>query len=103
MSAETLSLIAGTLLSLLFSYVPGAREWFDPLSATHKRLTILGLLTISAGAIYGLSCLGWGSAWGVTIPCDQKGVLVLLEQLILAIIANQGVYAISPRVRPGRA
>lgn len=100
MSSETLSMLAGTLLSLIFSYVPGAREWFDPLSATHKRLIILGLLTLSAGAIYGASCLGWGETWGVTLVCDQKGALALLEQLILAVIANQGVYAISPRVEP---
>lgn len=101
MSSETLSMIAGTILSLIFSYVPGARQWFDPLHATHKRLIMLGLLTISAGAVYGVGCLGWGDAWGITIACDQKGALALFESLILAIIANQSIYAISPQARPG--
>lgn len=98
MTSATLSLIAGTLLSLIFSYVPGARDRFDPLNPTHKRLIMLGLLMISAASVYGVSCLGWGASWGITIVCDRAGALTLLEQLILAIIANQSVYALSPRL-----
>jgi len=95
-SAETLSLIAGAALSLAFSYIPGLHERFAALDPTHKRLVMLALLVLSAGAVYGLSCLGWGLAWGVVLTCDRSGLAGLLEQLLLAVIANQGVYAITP-------
>ena len=97
MSAESLSLVAGTVLSLTFSYVPGARSWFERFEPEIKRLIMLVLLVITAGIVYGLSCLGWVSEWGISLSCDRSGLLGLIEQLVIAIIANQSIYAISPR------
>ena len=97
MSATELSLIAGATLSLLFSYVPGLKDWFAPLQPAHKQLIMLGLLVLVAGAVYGLACAGWGTAWGVAVTCDQAGLQALVTSLLLAIVANQGVYSITPR------
>jgi len=97
MSAESLSLIAGTVLSLAFSYLPGISEWYASLEATHKRLVMLGLLVLATGAVFGLACAGWGAELGLDLACDYHGLLGLVQQLVLAIIANQGVYALSPR------
>lgn len=97
MSANTLSLIAGTLLSLAFSYVPGLRELFDFLEPTEKRLVMLGLLFVTAVAVQSLACLGWGAEWGLSLTCDRAGLAGLIEQLVIAVIANQSIYAISPR------
>ena len=99
MTAEVLSLIAGTALSLAFSYIPGLNVKFAALDSTTKRLVLLALLAVSAGVVYGLSCLGWGTAWGIALVCDQAGLQSLLENLLLAVIASQGVYSISPEVR----
>jgi hypothetical protein len=96
MSAESLSLVAGTVLSLAFSYIPGVRSWFIGFDPASKRLIMLALLAITAGGVYGLSCLGWGFAWGITLSCDQSGLLGLIEQFVIAIIANQSIFAISP-------
>jgi hypothetical protein len=96
MSAESLSLVAGTVLSLTFSYIPGVRNWFIGFDPVIKRLIMLVLLALTAGVIYGLSCLGWGFVWGITLSCDRSGLLGLLEQFVIAIIANQSIYAISP-------
>jgi hypothetical protein len=96
MSAESLSLVAGTALSLAFSYLPGVRSWFSGFDPVIKRLIMLALLAATAGAAYGFSCLGWGIAWGITLSCDQTGLLGLTEQFVIAIIANQSIYAISP-------
>ena len=96
MSAESLSLVAGTVLSLTFSYVPGARSWFERFEPEIKRLIMLVLLVITACIVYGLSCLGWVSEWGISLSCDRSGLLGLIEQLVIAIIANQSIYAISP-------
>ncbi|MBK5109258.1 MAG: hypothetical protein JJE12_14070 [Anaerolineales bacterium] len=100
MSAENLSLIAGTVLSLIFSYIPGAKEWYLQFNGQAKRLIMLGLISLSAGVVFGLSCLGWGSEFGITLGCDQAGFFGLVRQIVLAIIANQGIYAISPHSTP---
>ena len=111
MTAEVLSGIAGALLSVLFSYTPGLRRWFDHLGAgdaeagieedggARKRLVMLGLLVLSAGAIFAGSCAGLPFETP-TIACDRAGLLELARILGMAIIANQSIYAISPR--PGR-
>ena len=100
MSAESLSLIAGTVLSLIFSYVPGAKGWYLQFNGQVKRLIMLALISLSAGIVFGLSCLGWGSEFGITLSCDQAGMFGLVRQVVLAIIANQGIYAISPHTTP---
>lgn len=97
MSAESISLAAGALLSLAFSYIPGLSQSFEVLEPTQKRLILLGLLLWTAAMVQGMACLGWAGLWGIPLTCDQSGLAGLLEQLVLAIIANQGVYAISPR------
>jgi hypothetical protein len=96
MTAESLSLAAGTTPSLLFSYIPGVKAWFTGFTPEIKRLIMLVLLVGSAGVVYGLSCLGWAAEWGITLVCDRSGLFGLIEQLVLAIIANQSIYAITP-------
>lgn len=97
MSAESLSLVSGVVLSLTFSYVPGARNWFEKFDPEIKRSIMLVLLTITAGIVFGLSCASWASEWGISQGCNRSSLLGLIEQLVLAIIANQSIYAISPR------
>ena len=97
MSAESISLVAGALLSLAFSYIPGLRQRFEVLEATQKRLVMLGLLLCTAALVQGISCLGWAAWWRIPLTCDESGLAGLLEQLVLAIMANQSVFAISPR------
>jgi hypothetical protein len=97
MTAENLSLVAGTTLSLVFSYVPGAKSWFEGFDPEIRRVIMLALLVCSAGFVYGLSCLGWAVEWGIALYCDRSGLFGLIEQLVLAIIANQSIYAITPR------
>ena len=58
MSAETLAMVAGIILTLTFSYVPGLNRQYATLSPEFKRLIMLGLLIlVSAGAI-GVACTG---------------------------------------------
>jgi len=99
MTAESLVLIAGTVLSLAFSYIPGLNTKFAVLSSTAKRLVLLALLALIAGASYGLACLGWGEAWGIALVCNQSGLQALVTQFVLAMIASQGMYELSPEVR----
>lgn len=91
-SAGLLAAIAGILLSLAFSYIPGVNAKFTLLEGIYKRLIMLGLTLVAAGGIFGLSCAGLMD--GVT--CDQAGAWGLLGLFIQAAIANQTAYALSP-------
>ena len=97
MSPELLVIIAGTILSLLFSYVAGFTKWWEEKDGVYKRLMMLILLVLTAGGVYGISCLGYGDLIDVTIPCTQAGLVELIRYLILAVMANQSVYALSPQ------
>lgn len=92
-SPESLAMLAGAVLSLLFSYVPGLSDWYGKLNPTYKRLIMAGLLLVVTGAVFGLSCAGILSG----VVCDKSGLIDLVWTFILTIVANQSVYAISPR------
>lgn len=96
MNADTLSTIAGALLSLAFSYIPGLQARYDPLDGVTKRLIMLGLLVLVACAAFGLACAGWGTELGLELGCNRSGLIGLLQALFLAIAANQTVFLISP-------
>jgi hypothetical protein len=99
MSADTLSMIAGAILSLACSYLPGLYEQFERLTPVGKRLVMLCLLVLVATGSYGLACAGWGAGLGLELACDQAGALGLARALILAIVANQGAFLLSPKFR----
>jgi hypothetical protein len=95
LTPELLSAIAGVLLSLLASYLPGFSAWFERLEAIHKRLVMLGLLAASALAIVGLSCAGLGATFGRVLGCDQGSLILAVQAFLLALIANQSAYLIT--------
>jgi hypothetical protein len=94
LSPELLASVAGILLSLAFSYIPGLRVKWAAVEPDKQRLIMLGLIALTAGAIFGLGCAGW---LNINLSCDQAGVQKLISMLILAMIANQSVYQISPQ------
>ena len=95
MTAETLSAVAGVVLSLAFSYVPGVREWFDALDATRKRLIMALSLVIGSAGVVALSC------WVISplVACNQGGVVALVSAFIAALVANQSAYLITPKAQ----
>jgi hypothetical protein len=98
MTPETISATAGVLLSLLFSYAPGVSAWYADLDGAGKRLVMLAALLLTAGGLLALSCLGVGQVFGAPLPaCDRAGLQGLLEGLVIALVANQSTYLISPR------
>lgn len=92
LTPDLLALVAGVILSLAFSYVPGLNTKFAVLDPIYKRLIMLVLLLITAGGVYGLSCAGLLSY----VTCDQGGAWLLLGIFIRAAVANQSAYLLSP-------
>ena len=93
MSVELLASIAGIVLTLAFSYIPGLSDRFDPLPATTKQAIMGGLLIVVALGAFGLSCGGIVAS----VTCDKSGALGLLQTMIAALVANQGVYKLTKR------
>lgn len=97
MSAELLGSVAGVVLSLLFTYVPGLKNKYGALDGTYKRLIMLGLLVLAAAGAFGLACAGWGDSFGITFTCDEAGARELVQVFIVALVANQSAFLISPK------
>lgn len=96
MSVETLTTIAGAILSLAFSYLPGLNRWYETLDGTAKRLFMLAVLTVTAFALYALACTPYGELLQISLACDAAGAISLLRLLLSALIANQAVYSLTP-------
>jgi len=92
MNSDELSGAAGIALSLICSYAPGIKDKFEALSPTEKRLVMAALLLIVACAVFLAGCRGW-----MAITCDETGVLGLCRSVVIALIANQGTFLISPK------
>ena len=94
MDQITLSAFAGTLLSLLFSYVPGLSTWYDGKDAQTKALIMAGLLLLAAAGAYGLSCVGWGAYF----ECTEAGLQTAVSVLFAALVANQATYGLTKNI-----
>jgi hypothetical protein len=99
MTAEQLAVIAGAILSLAFSYIPGLKNRYEPLSEEVKRLVMLGLLVLVVAGVFGLACSRFGVYLGIAIACDEPGLVGLVWSLVLAVMANQSTYLITPKLR----
>lgn len=92
---DFLAMIAGVILSLSFSYVPKLNTWYAAKATEIKQLIMLGLMLIATIAIFALGC-------GEIIPiknfvCDQPTAVYFIYTFILALVANQGTYKITPQ------
>jgi len=86
--------LAAMGLSLVCSYFPWVSRWFNKLDSDWKRVAMLVLLVVTTGAIYIMSCNGLLEG----VACTQAGIWSLVKMLGIALIANQGVDRISPKL-----
>ena len=93
-SPEILAAIAGAALSLAFSYLPGLNTKYAALETTRKKLIMAGLLAAVAAVVYGLGC---GGILQIGLTCSKDGLVQLVWIYILAIMANQGVFTLTPQ------
>lgn len=97
MTPETLALVAGIILSLVFSYIPGLNTKFAGLSSEVKRLIMLGLCILVGAGAFGLTCAGFGDVIGAQLACTKQSLVTLFQSIALVAIANQSAYALSPQ------
>lgn len=99
MTADTLSMLAGGLLSLIFTFAPGLKGWYASLGGVAKRVIMFALVSaIGAGSFY-LACAGLGPVFRLALTCDESGIAGLLRAIALAVVFNQSTYLISQHGR----
>lgn len=91
-----LAFYAGAVLSLVFSYVPGVKDWYEPLNPTKKRLVMLGLLLLTAVGVLAYQCRGDGACYTATLE-------TVISAFVSAVIANQAAFALTPKAEPAPA
>lgn len=97
MTPEQLATVAGIVLSLAFSYIPGLADKYAALDGTTKRLVMLVIVIGVAAGAFGLTCAN--VLTNTSITCDQPGAVALTQNVIAALVANQATFLLSPRKR----
>jgi len=94
MSPEQISALAGAILALVFEYLPWLKEWFEQQPANTKRYIMLGMMVGIVAVIFGYGCVvPVKEVWA----CDVYGAGEALIALLMAIVANQGLYRLLPK------
>ncbi len=97
MTPEFLVLTFGVVLSLAVSYIPGLNDAYGKLDANAKRLVMLGGIVVVAVAVVGLNCAGVSFDGTPVVECSQGGIIEVVQAVILAAVANQTAYALTPK------
>ena len=96
--ATSLTIMASLVLALLFEYVPGFTNLYQPLSPQWKKLIMLGLLIVVAAGSMALTCY---SPYAMGIACTEESAWELGFAVVIAagagIGANQGMHSLAKR------
>jgi len=82
--SELISAVAGGIISLSLSYVPGLSAWFAALTGVQKRSVLGAALLLASLIVVALSCAGYISG----VPCSEAGFVEAGRALIAALIAT---------------
>lgn len=99
MTSDQLAGIAGIVLSIAFSFIPGLKDWYDKQTSQAKALVMLGLVVLTGAVVYGLSCAGFAEQLGIAVTCTQEGALGLIMAIIGVLVGNQSAYLVTRRMR----
>ena len=90
LSPENLAAVAGIVLSLVFSYVPGLSTKFSALDPVRKRLTFMGLLLLTAIGFVAYECRA-------LVECYTANGEKAVTAFVFALMASQGAYQLTPK------
>ena len=88
---DLITMVVGATISLLFNYFPGLNTWFSALKTEVKSGIMIGLLAVASVVIYLLSL------YGIIEVAEPVTWVLVLRTFVLALVANQSAYIISPQ------
>jgi hypothetical protein len=88
--ASVLLGVVGVGLSLLFSYVPGAKAWLSTFQ--NKGAVMLTIVAGVAAVYFGVACTPFAGQFNITLACSQDSVFELLKALFIIASGNQLTY-----------
>jgi multisubunit Na+/H+ antiporter MnhB subunit len=99
LTAGTISAVAGIVLSLALSYVPGLNQWFDKQTGTTKRLVVLAcLVVVTAGALtLGCTAILPSNSWATPATCSTATITDAIAAFIAALVSSQSAYQLQPQ------
>lgn len=101
LTPDSIVVVLGAIVSLIFTYFPKLNTWFAGLEADIKSLIMILLMVVIEGAVFVLSCI-----LGVitsNIACASGFWNILFNMgvtLVLAIMSNQSVFSITKNLAP---
>lgn len=90
---QLVAVIAGALISLAATYIPGFNARFAAMAPEWKPLAMMGFNILAAGLIFGASCAGL-AFWMV---CSAEGLNSFWVLLVNMLIGNQVAFLLSPK------
>lgn len=90
---ELISAAAGILISLALSYIPKLKQKWASMDGDYKRLILLVVLLVVSLAVWLINCYGLEA---YLISCDAAGLWGLAKVYVIALIANQATYPLTP-------
>lgn len=91
-TVELLAGIAAGALSLIFSYFPAVRNWYEPKDGDTKRQIVGAAVLITAAVLYVLACSSLLASFGIGLTCEKASLLSLSKLVYVALSANQVTY-----------
>ena len=88
---DLITMVVGALLSMLFNYFPALNVWYAALKTEVKSGIMIGLLAVASVVIYLLSL------YGIIEVAEPVTWVLVLRTFVLALVANQSAYIISPQ------
>ena len=90
-----LSGIAGAVLSLGFTYIPGLSDWYGAQTKQVKQLIMLACLVLATLGAYAVTCWQLFSIPGLV--CGEPGIRTLVAAFLVAMAVNQATYPLTTR------
>lgn len=95
MDSITLGALAGSVSSLLFSYFPGLKSWFDVQPSDRKAFVNLLVLAMVAMGAYLVNCYG---IYDLGIVCDKSGLVELVKLFFATLVGSQTTWLATRRL-----
>ena len=92
--SELFPYIAGILLSLLFSFVPVIKDWYEAQSGKKALIMLVVILAVALG-YFGLGCTALAGTLGIAVPCSGDGAVLVALAVVKIVIGNQATYSLT--------